>query len=288
MTASFLLIYPPPREKGDKIKMELYNEVLYHHGVKGMRWGVRRYQNKDGSLTDAGKARLAAYSATKDKKDIRTEYESERSKINNMDRVDANIYTNEYIRKYAQTTLKELGLNDNHAAIADANRLLRKVQLKNDIDAKSEINELVKDGYRLNYDDYSCSVNKNIRGVDTNIVISTMDGHHGVARIMDKPTDFVNSVNKTLEKEFSSITNEVTKDLYRVYKEYAQTPTMDRMSESEFISRIEPYYIRVSKSNGRRICEMGFDDGDMLGGHSLDVEFDLDAKDRKYYHSMNG
>lgn len=30
---------------------------LYHHGVKGMRWGVRRYQNKDGSLTAAGKKR---------------------------------------------------------------------------------------------------------------------------------------------------------------------------------------------------------------------------------------
>ena len=30
---------------------------LYHHGVKGMRWGVRRWQNKDDSLTSAGKAR---------------------------------------------------------------------------------------------------------------------------------------------------------------------------------------------------------------------------------------
>ena len=30
---------------------------LYHHGVKGQRWGVRRYQNKDGSLTDQGKIR---------------------------------------------------------------------------------------------------------------------------------------------------------------------------------------------------------------------------------------
>lgn len=32
---------------------------LAHYGVKGMKWGVRRYQNKDGSLTDAGKKRLA-------------------------------------------------------------------------------------------------------------------------------------------------------------------------------------------------------------------------------------
>lgn len=30
---------------------------LYHWGVKGMKWGVRRYQNKNGTLTSAGKKR---------------------------------------------------------------------------------------------------------------------------------------------------------------------------------------------------------------------------------------
>ena len=33
------------------------NNQLVHWGVKGMKWGVRRYQNTDGSLTDAGKKR---------------------------------------------------------------------------------------------------------------------------------------------------------------------------------------------------------------------------------------
>lgn len=35
-----------------------HSQELYHHGIKGMKWGVRRYQNKDGSLTLAGKKRL--------------------------------------------------------------------------------------------------------------------------------------------------------------------------------------------------------------------------------------
>lgn len=33
-------------------------QELYHFGVKGMRWGIRRYQNKDGSLTPEGRKRL--------------------------------------------------------------------------------------------------------------------------------------------------------------------------------------------------------------------------------------
>lgn len=36
---------------------------IQHHGILGMKWGVRRYQNRDGSLTTAGKKRRRSLSS---------------------------------------------------------------------------------------------------------------------------------------------------------------------------------------------------------------------------------
>lgn len=38
----------------------VYNEELAHHGIKGQKWGVRRFQNKNGTLTGAGKKRYSS------------------------------------------------------------------------------------------------------------------------------------------------------------------------------------------------------------------------------------
>lgn len=51
-----------------------YSRDLYHHGIKGQRWGVRRFQNKDGSLTPRGRKRYS------DDADNKTEKESESKK----------------------------------------------------------------------------------------------------------------------------------------------------------------------------------------------------------------
>lgn len=44
--------------------------VLCHHGIKGQKWGVRRFQNLDGSLTSEGKARYREQQAKKSNPDV--------------------------------------------------------------------------------------------------------------------------------------------------------------------------------------------------------------------------
>lgn len=66
---------------------------LYHYGIKGMRWGVRRFQNKDGSYTAKGKKRYAGkgeqehddYKKAHSSKSVKTMSDAElRSRLNRL------------------------------------------------------------------------------------------------------------------------------------------------------------------------------------------------------------
>ena len=66
------------------------NDFLVHHGIKGQRWGIRRFQNEDGTLTEAGKKRYGSTSEEFDAKlteardkatKARAKYAKRRSKL---------------------------------------------------------------------------------------------------------------------------------------------------------------------------------------------------------------
>ena len=83
---------------------------LYHHGILGMKWGVRRYQNKDGSLTPAGKIRRKQNEASRN-------YSEDEKRIQSLSGKKAEELSNQELRimnerlqlkkQYANLTKKE-------------------------------------------------------------------------------------------------------------------------------------------------------------------------------------
>lgn len=76
---------------------------LHHWGVKGMKWGVRRYQNKNGGLTPLGKKRRAEENAKREMEDANQRHLSEKARRQTL----SNEQTIAELSEFNKTALKD-------------------------------------------------------------------------------------------------------------------------------------------------------------------------------------
>lgn len=80
--------------------MDDYELYLAHHGIQGQKWGIRRYQNRDGSLTAEGRKRLGYGEPRKSLKQKISEKRAERKARNAKTPEQEREELKEYLRKH--------------------------------------------------------------------------------------------------------------------------------------------------------------------------------------------
>lgn len=106
-----------------------YN-YIQHHGVKGQRWGVRRYQNKDGSLTAAGKKKRSTSEIVKDARKyvkdkrakIKEENERRAAEQRRQDILDGKIKSKDMTDAELKERIERLRLEESYNRVVNSNK----------------------------------------------------------------------------------------------------------------------------------------------------------------------
>lgn len=220
--------------------MYTWNE-LYHHGIKGQKWYVRRFQNEDGTLTEAGKQRYRHYTGEdikvpktyglrigkKANRKFEEQHQARRARILETNREIANAIGEEAFKKALDSVNHVIERSDN-GDFNDYHGKYRKewdAQVKeyNDIDKKfqqkkaelwAEIDEL-----KATNGDASHVMNDIIRNPKSEINVLQKQRNELYSQIRAKETIYQNDwESMTIEQALKSVPKKYKDSMYDVLK----------------------------------------------------------------------
>ena len=234
-------------------------QELYHYGILGMKWGIRRYQNKDGSLTEAGRKRYAGAKGQQKLQKDASQIEAKVRKLESKKPTSKNTSEIEFLNKMKS----ELVRNLNNAVVQKGESSLSAKDAVKEFTAEDE-----KKIIEATNDFFSDQSNKNKFEFSLDI---EDDSDSRVAKNRQLADRFMSGeFNKAI---YSKILNET----YDSYLDWCDQGNIKPQSRLDFIQGIRKagfnsggvsYFPR----NGDSIMTVYVNDNDTFWGHVFGVE----------------
>lgn len=207
--------------------MENYDE-LYHWGIKGQKWGVRRYQNKDGTLTPAGQKRYnkemaklkAEESKLKAEQKVLNNKKKTQAKIDKLESKKSELEAQKKALKEEQKALKSGKKNDKaekEKPVVDTEA--QREALKQKVLATRSAEEIYKNAHLFDDNELKAAYNRlNLEGDVKKLIPKEVSKGEQIADKLSKTGKTVNSLYETGTTAWNSFAS-----LYNAFSEKGKT-----------------------------------------------------------------
>lgn len=267
-------------------------DFLIHYGIEGQRWGIRRYQNPDGSLTDAGRKRYGIKDATYDVTKYSRKFGlvggvADIIRLNKQRKKEAALDVNRPSDKSKDYSLSK-NTNMTPEQVKDFNSKLTWEDKKSYEYVDSMTREKWSGSNKSNFSGTIEYSKKGTLGKDE-VEFSTRYNAYWSKVEPEIASANANMAFEQYQKEYKKVISTTTEALAKEYYDHASDYDFDfKMTRDDFKKSIKPFSINlISDIENYGNSEIAFDDGGLMHNHVMYVEYNIE-KDKAGRPSING